>query len=259
MCGALENWVCFRSKVGSGALQRIEAVWALSGWEYGIMKTKTLFSILAGGAMVSAGMPVTANAIQINIAASQDIAVVFDAPSDSFYFMPAVNQFQVTSVAGGIGDSVGLSGNITASFLIGDVTIHGELQTAPVVGWGTLTINNGANTLKADLVWSGISSSSADLTINPAGILNLANITYAGMNSDLMALASSAEGTAVVMFEFDQATSLTQLKDSGGQISFQGRLNSHNDPLAVPDTGFTLGLLGLALTGVETLRRRLQR
>lgn len=227
------------------------------------MKKFSLLGMLGGAALVLAGVPGTANAIQINFAAhpSQSGAVAFDGASDSFYFVPAVHQFQITSVLGGSGDSVGMSGNITASFLIGAVTVNGGIQTAPVSGAGTLTINDGVTTLSAALVWGTISSFGIGGTMNHAGILNLSDISYGGSHADLIALAAPGVGTAVVTFEFNQETSLIQLKDFGGQTSFMGSFNSYRediDPPQVPDGGLTLALLGLALAGVESIRRRIQ-
>lgn len=229
-----------------------------------IMKTRFLPSFLAASMFALACFPDAAQGVQINLtgSTSRSVTVVFDAGSGSFYFVPAVDQFQVTSVIGGTGDSIGMSGNVIASYSIGPVTISGGLQTAPVTGAGMLTINDGLHNLVADLVWGTISTFGTGGTINYASIINLSNISYSGARSDLLELATAGSGTAVVNFQFSEPTSLTQLKQFGGQTTFTSSLTAPGGNIPgpqVPDGGLTLALLGLALAGVETVRRRVHR
>ncbi len=167
-------------------------------------------------------------------------------------------QFDITSVSGGAGDSVGLNGYISTGaplfvggpFTIGPITTIGMEQTAPVSGAGTLHITDQQSIdLTGAIQWNNIT------TFGPAGILdltgtvNLTALHYTGANSDLAALAASGGASDVVTFEFVPALTLTQLASTGGASSYSGVL------APVPEPG-TLPILGIGLAGLLTALRR---
>jgi hypothetical protein len=159
-----------------------------------------------------------------------------------------------------VGDAVGDFGRMDGTFTIGAITTVGSVQTASVTGVGILTIHDGLGSdLKASLVWDAIQTSGAGGTINVNGVLNLSGIAYAGTELDLIALrdAQAGSGSDVVTFQFRPGKSLTALTANGkiNSTSFSGTLQA----TPVPDGGLTLSLLGVALMGVEGLRRKLKK
>lgn len=163
----------------------------------------------------------------------------------------------------GAGDSVGLLGNIGGTYTIGPITdFGGGLQTAPVTGSGTFTISDGTFSLSATLTWNDIYTSGTGGGTNTAGILNLSGITYSGSNADLLALANAGTGATAVAFQFAPAMSLTELTQAlpSGSLPIASSYNGSvfGEAPTVPDGGSTLALLGVALVGVESLRRKLK-
>jgi hypothetical protein len=157
-------------------------------------------------------------------------------------------QFGITSVSGGVGDSVGLKGFINPGgpFTIGTITINGSLQSAPVTGSGILHITDSAAIdLTGSIQWVDISTVGVGGIINLTGIVNLTGITYGGVNSDLGDLAAAGAASDVVTFQFVPSQTLTQLKSTGGQTSYSGSIVSVPEPETI--ALITVGLAGLSL------------
>jgi hypothetical protein len=193
------------------------------------------------------------SAIHLDFAALTDANVSFSGGNFVFNNNGGGYSFQITD-SSGTGDSIGDNGNIAGTFAIGTITTLGGLQTAPVTGSGTVTINDGSLDLTGTVVWDEISTFGTGGTINVNGILNLTSITYSGLQSDLIALAASGVATDTITFQFVPGKTLTQLKGATTPIvtSFSGSIDT-----PVPDGGLTIALLGFALVGVEGLRRKL--
>ena len=218
-----------------------------------ITKSKILFSMLAAGAMALSSHQ--AEAIIIDFGNTQNGEIDFNGNTDSFSFGNGPSGFSlaVTNVFGGVGDSVNNLGKIGGTFTIGAISISGGVQTASVTGSGTMTIRDSSgNLLTGTLTWDSIQSSGTGGTINVNGSLNLTGIAYAGSESDLNTLKFNGGGIEAVTFQFIPGLTLTQLTADGttNATSFSGSIAS------IPDGGSTVALLGLALVGIEGLRRK---
>jgi len=162
-------------------------------------------------------------------------------------------QFAITSVQGGVGDSVGDKGYVNPGgpFTIGAISLIPGGQYAPVTGSGTLHITDSADTdLTGDIQWVDIETFGVSGVLNLNGVLNLTNITYTGASSDLNALAAAGSASDVVTFQFVPPENLMQLKTTGGQTSYSGSITA-----TIPEPS-TVTLVGMALLGVLAFRRR---
>ena len=166
----------------------------------------------------------------------------------TFSFTPNTNNFQVAS-----GSAAGALGEITGTFTIGTITQpFPGFSTASVTGTGTFVIHDGmGNNLTATLTWGNISQIGNHGFLNITGDVNLSNITYAGINPDLVALKNAGSGSNVLDYTFNPARSLSVLRNGPGShdTSFSGTIST------VPDGGTTVVLLGIALAGVGGARR----
>ena len=183
---------------------------------------------------------------------SADQAVIDFPGNHTFHFNSGVagHDFMVTT-----GTAAGLFGNITGTFTIGTITVNGTTESAPVTGSGTFVIHDGANDLTATLQWVDITQMGTGGTLNIQGVVNLTNITYAGTNADLVALRNAGNAANVLTFQFVPAVDLITLSNGGvdHSTSYSGTVGT------LPDGGTTVALLGLALTGLEGLRRRVKK
>ena len=187
----------------------------------------------------------TAKAVSFDYASTVNSFIVF--PGDTtFHFSPSTNNFMVTS-----GTAAGFLGDTTGTFTIGTITINGNVESAAVTGTGSFVIHDGSFNLMATLSWVDITQVGTGGNLNISGQANLSNITYGGTNADLVALRNAGSGGDVLSFQFIPAVPLTTLRDGPGpnQTSFSGTVAT------LPDGGTTVALLGVALAGLEGVRR----
>jgi len=207
---------------------------------------KTGFAILVGCLMIAVhgaqAQPLTLDFANV---ANADIAFS-GASTFAFVTGSGGEDFNITNDPGGNGSSIGLTGLIGGTFTIGTITTVGSVSTAPVTGAGSLSISG----LTATLDWVDITQVGTGGTLNDNGVLDLTNISYAGSNADLKQLAENTKGTATLTFQFIPAVSLSTLKSTAESTSYSGSLVNQ-----VPDGGMTICLLGMALAGVEGVRR----
>lgn len=194
-------------------------------------------------------------AITIDFAALEHASVQFVGTGDTFSFLaaPDGNHFVITA-SDGVGDAVGLRGQMLGTWTIGPIVSIGGLEQASVSGTGTLIIHDGLGyDLTGTLTWDTIYTFGASGGLNVTGRLNVQNISYQGSVADLQAVMLHGRGWAsdVVSFQFRPSKSLTQLTTDGAinETSFSGTLRA-------PDTGSSLLLLGMGLAGLAGLRRR---
>src|SRR5882762_11624294 len=111
-----------------------------------------------------------AKAITLNFQSLDGTVISFSTNSTFGFTSTNGYQFSISSVAGGIGDSVGLDGFLAPGgpFTIGSITTNAGLQSAPVTGTSTLHITDNATLdLTGTINWISIG------TVNVLGIINL--------------------------------------------------------------------------------------
>jgi hypothetical protein len=196
-------------------------------------------------------------AITLNFQALDGTVINFGTNSTFGFTSTNGYQFSISSVQGGVGDSVGDNGYVAPGgpFTIGAITIVGGLQSATVTGTSTLHITDNATLdLTGTINWVSIATISVAGVLDLNGQVNLTAITYSGTNSDLNALAAAGSGTDVVTFQFVPAKTLTQLTTTGGQTSYSGSITAVPEPgtwvLVAMGTG-----LGVFLRGRRQARR----
>ena len=212
-----------------------------------------LLLALTAGVVASAMLAQQAQAtpITLNFGNTQGGQINFDG-AGGFNFSPggaasaANNSFKITG-ASGPSLSIGDFGTMSGSW-----TFDGA---GNVSGSGTLDIEDFAGShLTATLTWGKLTlnANHSGGFLNEALTVNLSGVTYLGADPDLSAFLGGGKETVSFTFPTGGHT-LTDLATVAQSTSFSGSLT----PLSTPDGGVTAGLLGFALLGIETLRRRL--
>lgn len=163
------------------------------------------------------------------------------------------DQFVVTS-SSGVGDSVNLKGWITGSWTIGSITTIGGVQTATVTGTGVFHLSDGTQELTANLTWQDISTVGTSGNLNTAGAINLSNISYSGLNQDLLDLKASGSPTIVLSYSFIPGKTLTQLTSGGVyKTGFSGQVSAVPEPSTV--VAAALLLLPFGASTIRSIRK----
>lgn len=170
--------------------------------------------------------------------------------------------FRINGVTeGGVGEAIGYVGRIDGIFTMGTVvTISSTTQRATVSGSGTLSIFdplNPSDKLTAKIAWIDIESYKTGASVNTDAVLNLSIIEYSGLNHDLLGLASSVDAYEVMNFSLPKIGTkfrdLNWLSSNNYKTSFDADILF--TPLAVPDGGGTLILLGAGIALLAFARR----
>lgn len=164
-------------------------------------------------------------------------------------------QFSITSVSGGVMDSVGLKGYLAPGgpFTIGTITTNGWQQSANVTGTAMLHItDSSSHDLTGSIQWENITTIASIGGLNLTGMINLTGLSYSGSNNDLGALALAGSAEDVVSFQFAPAETLGELATTTGETSYSGTISTIAD---APEPG-TLTLVGMGLVGFLAFGRR---
>jgi hypothetical protein len=182
--------------------------------------------------------------ITLNLANLPNAALNFAGGTFSFSSNINGDQFTITSVTGGVGDSVGLDGYVSPSgpFTIGTISGSDGFESAPVTGSGTLYITDAqSKNLTGTIQWYSINMAGTSGFLNLSGTINLTGITYPGSNNDLGVLAAAGSASDLVSFQFIPEETLAQLKATTGlSTSFSETIT------AIPEPG-TITLVGMGL------------
>lgn len=213
-----------------------------------------------GIALFVVAMP-AAQAITIQLSSAAVGGLIQFNPDDD---SPAIGTFEFTPTSGpnfeidnstGVGSSIGFQGLITGTFGIGPIDTSGPIQSALVFGGGQLEITDAAaNAFTADLSFQDIFTFGQLGGIQTEQQGNLTNLSYAGSDPDLLALASAPAGTQSFTFQFARPISLTDLTSGSSPTA----TNFSSSVSAVPIPA-AVWLFGSALFGVTLLGRRKQR
>jgi hypothetical protein len=213
------------------------------------------FSTITGLLLLS--LSFQAKAITLNFQGLNGTVISFATNSTFGFTSTNGYQFSISSVSGGVMDSVGLDGYVNPGgpFTIGTIQIFGSTQTAPVTGSGTLHITDtNATDLTGSVHWDSITTvGGGSGVIELTGVLNLTGIAYGGTSSDLGALAAAGAGTDDITLQFTPAQTLTQLASGGGQTSYSGTIYAVPEPSAwvLVAMGTCLGVFRRGRSGIR--------
>lgn len=244
---------------------------------------KALVAALTGLALSTIASPITSQAqLSLNFSSSPGgpptggATIQFNDTGSSFQFNPATtpysipnppfppvvvnyyvgSQWSVTSEFGGTGAALNLLGSVNnGPFNYGPITVSGSEQTANVTGpLGGLVINdNAGNFLTGNVDWIQVATYgyAGSTGINAALSINVTDLSYAGSNTDLRALAANGIGGMNLTFQFSPGKTLCELTTGSNpfQTSFSGSIAPVPEPA-------TLALASLGGLGVLLLRRR---
>ncbi len=149
--------------------------------------------------------------------------------NSQFIFTPATS-FQVTSSPFGPW-ATNLSGGISGVYTIGAITTSGSVSFAPVTGSGGFFITDAAGVkLTGTLVWNSIYTLGQNVGLTYSPPVDLTNLSYAGTNVILQAVA--AQGSAVLMlgFVFGNDVPLSALAAGGYATAFTGSISPPPPP-----------------------------
>jgi len=209
--------------------------------------TRRLLLIAALLAITAA--PLSADPV-LNFSSNTGASIVF-ASGGTFSF-PTLSDFTIGTVSGSplLNAFVGMTGDITGVFTIGEVTTVGPMQSAPVTGSGTVVIGDGVGGLfTMSFVPVNLMGLGAIGGINYTAAVNMAFVSYTGTVADFQEFAHSAAFIGATSIQFVQNETLTSLMDHGGATSFSGSI------AGIPEPGSLL-LLGGGLIGLAVIVRR---
>jgi len=224
----------------------------------------SIVATLAAGLFAFAA-PQAANAITLNFSSVTNAGITFNPVGDTFSFTDGDGGFDFAIGGGATGAANGLKGNLGGTF-----TIDGPIITSPGPFLGTIieqsSVSSSSGTFSivdasnqvffANVSWIDIYTMGNPLStqggINAGGVLNLSGITYSGTNVDLLNLSLAPNGLGAITFQFQPGQFLSNLTagTTPQATTYSGTVSS------VPEGGSAMALLGLALIGIEIVRRK---
>jgi len=196
--------------------------------------------------------------------ASLDLSNLTDS---SIEFFGSSSQFTITDNSSGdqwkitsTGAADGLLGRFDGGpWSYGLITTSGPVQTANVTTpTGSFTINDGSGHLATGSVnWVQVDTVfSATGGVNAGATVNITGMTYAGLNSDLLALVAGGNGSVTLSFTFNPGKTLTDLTTGSGPYatSYSGSLSAVPEPPTM--IAGALLLLPFGASTLRILRRR---
>ncbi|MBX9600776.1 MAG: PEP-CTERM sorting domain-containing protein [Bryobacteraceae bacterium] len=190
----------------------------------------------------------------------QGALVEFNGAARTFTFLDAPNGWDFTINYSDDPALVGLKGKLDGTWTIGALTMMaGGLETAPVIGTGTLIISDGANQLVANLTWNAIASFGGIIGLNPDLLPNITNITYSGSNSGLQELFRNSAATGILSLQLPDSPSLSRLLQNGtDRTTYSGLIVSPSqaeEPVPEPSLAWGVALAGAAFAVYSRKRR----
>jgi hypothetical protein len=206
--------------------------------------------------------------LSLDFSSSPQSTIQFNGTNSTFQFNASTSlgfggyffgsQWFIGNETGGTGSALNLLGVVTnGPFSYGPITTNLAVETANVLGpLGALNISDGVgNSLTGTVTWIQLETSAFAGGINPSLTVNVTNLTYAGLNPDLLALVAGSPGSMDLTFQFSPGRTLGDLTSGSGpyQTSYSGSI-SVSEILPVPEPA-SVGLF-LAGLGVLVCSRR---
>ena len=221
---------------------------------------KPVSRMVVGSALVALFLAAgSAEAIQLEFAGLAGSYIQF-TPGGTITFEDEVpgsfNDFHVT-FSDGVGDSVGLTGDIDGVFDMAPISTIGVLQSAAVGGAGELAIDDGVGSIfTADLEFIDVTTFFNFGFFNLNGVVNLMNLAYAGSNADLAGLTGSSDSVFQASFAAPVGETLNSLVTGAVKVgNYSGTIAGSGASVNAPEPSAALCFAVGSLVGGAACRR----
>ncbi len=227
--------------------------------------------IVATGALALLALTSQAS-LTLNFSSTPGSTIQFNGSQSSFQFNDSTlgsysgSQWVIGSESGipaPANSALGLFGVVEGGpFHYGAITTDGQVETASVTGPnGNLSINDGSSHFLTGTVnWMTVSTYNSIGGINAALTVNVSDLAYGGLNTDLLRVVTEAGtygGAMNISFQFNPAEDLIALTSGTPPDGVSGPpyTTSFSGSLAVAEpTTMIAGMLLLLPFGASTLR-----